>query len=375
MGFCMSLRSALCAALLAVIALLRPAPAAAERLRDLTEVSGARENQLIGYGLVTGLNGTGDDVQVPFTGQSVLALLRRLGIQADPTALRLRNVAAVAVTATLPAFARPGTRIDVTVSSLGNARSLQGGVLVQTVLKGADQQPYAVAQGPLLVGGFQAGGATGSSVRAGSPTAARIVSGALVERDVSPVLVEEGRITLGLRTPGFTVAQRVAVAINQVFADAARARDSGSVVITLPGGTNAENLVAFLAQIEDIEVEPVRRARVVINERTGTVVAGGDVRLAPVAVVHGTLTIVVRETPQVSQPGGIANPGARTAVVPQSEVTSTETNRPMIYLPAAATLSNVASALSTLGLTPRELSSVLDALRAAGALAAEVVIQ
>jgi flagellar P-ring protein precursor FlgI len=371
----MSLRSALCAALLAVIALLRPAPAAAERLRDLTEVSGARENQLIGYGLVTGLNGTGDDVQVPFTGQSVLALLRRLGIQADPTALRLRNVAAVAVTATLPAFARPGTRIDVTVSSLGNARSLQGGVLVQTVLKGADQQPYAVAQGPLLVGGFQAGGATGSSVRAGSPTAARIVSGALVERDVSPVLVEEGRITLGLRTPGFTVAQRVAVAINQVFADAARARDSGSVVITLPGGTNAENLVAFLAQIEDIEVEPVRRARVVINERIGTVVAGGDVRLAPVAVVHGTLTIVVRETPQVSQPGGIANPGARTAVVPQSEVTSTETNRPMIYLPAAATLSNVASALSTLGLTPRELSSVLDALRAAGALEAEVVIQ
>jgi flagellar P-ring protein precursor FlgI len=302
--------------LFAALALFAPL-AQAEHLRDLADVAGARDNQLLGYGLVTGLAGTGDDTSVPFTAQSVQALLRRLGIQVDPVQLRLRNVAAVMVTATLPPFARQGTRIDVTVSSLGNARSLSGGVLVQTILRGADQ------------------------------------------------------LRLDLRTPGFTVASRVVAAINQRFGNGtASARDGGAVTVRVPRNTDT---VEFVAQLEDLDVTPLRRARVVINERTGTIVAGGDVRLSAVAVVHGNLTITIRETPEASQPGQLST-GA-TAVLPRTEVTATDAPRSVAYIPAAPTLADVASALGRLGLSPRELASVLEALRSAGALEAELVIQ
>ena len=363
--------SALSAMLLLAAVLLRPAPASAEHLRDLADVAGARTNQLIGYGLVTGLANTGDDMTVPFTGQSVLAMLRRLGVQADPRLFRLRNVAAVMVTATIPAFARQGTRLDITVSSIGNARSISGGVLLQTVLRGADQRPYAVAQGPITVGGFMAQGLSGTTVRSGTITVGRVAEGATVEREIAANLVTDGALRLDLRSPGFTVASRIAAAINQRFgASTATARDSGAVTVRVPEGTE---MVDFVAALEDLDVTPLRRARVVINERTGTIVAGGDVRLSAVAVVHGNMTIVINEAPAVSQPGALA--AGATTVVPRSEVTANDAPPRMAYIPPAPTLSDVATALGRLGLNPRELASVLEALRGAGALEAELVIQ
>ena len=349
-----------------------PSRARAERLRDLVDVAGARDNQLVGFGIVTGLNGTGDDTTVPFAQQAMLSMLRRLGIQVDPSQVRMRNVAAVTVTATLPPFARPGTRIDVTASSIGNARSLAGGVLVQTILKGADQRAYAVAQGSLLLGGFSAKGGSGSSVQSGSTTAGRVPEGAIVEREVQTSLVNAGTLSLELRNPGFTVASRIADAVNKKFEGAASAPDGGAVTVRIPLEYN-NRTVDFVAALEDLEVTPLRRARVVIDERTGTIVAGGDVRLAPVAVVHGALTIVVKETPTVSQPGPFSK--GTTAVVPRTEIQTSEGNSNMVYVPAAPTLADVASALGTMGLSARELASVLQALRGAGALEAEVDVE
>jgi flagellar P-ring protein precursor FlgI len=373
------LKTRLVTAWLVLLALLSVAPVArAEKVRDLVDLAGARENQLVGYGLVSGLAQTGDDFSVPFAAQSIMSLLRRLGVQVDPTQLqqmRLRNVAAVVVTASLPAFAKPGTRIDVTVSSLGNARSLSGGVLVQTVLKGPDLHAYAVAQGSLLVGGYEAKGANGSYLRAGQMNAGRIAEGALVEREVPTNLVTNGTLRLELRTPGFTVAARIAEAVNaKLGSEAAKPIDGGSIDIKVPAEYSAK-LVELMAVLEDVEVIPLRRARVVINERTGTIVAGGDVRLAPVAVVHGSLTIIVKET---QTPGTVAAiPGAVVGVggTKKSDVSASEGTHALTYVPAAPTLSDVATALSQLGLSPRELTSVLQALRGAGALEAEVVVQ
>ncbi len=351
--------------------------ARAERLRDLADVAGARDNQLVGFGLVTGLAGTGDDLTVPVAQQAVLSLLRRLGVQVDPQQymmqqFRLRNVAAVTVTANLPPFAKAGTKIDVTVSSLGNARSLSGGVLLQTLLKGADQRTYAVAQGNLLVGGFEAHGATGSTIKSGTPTAGRVPEGALVEREVPTSIVADGAVRLELRTPGFSVASHIVDAVNKKFNGAANAIDGGAVAVRIPQDYGAR-VVDFVAALEEVEVAPVRRARVVINERTGTIVAGGDVRLAPVAVVHGSLTIVVKETPTTSQPNAFAQ--GTTVTTPHTDIETSEGNRSMVYVPAAPTLSEVAAALSQLGLSPREMASVLQALRGAGALEAEVLVE
>ena len=350
-------------------------PARAERLRDLVDASGARENQLVGYGIITGLSGTGDDVSAPFTAQTVLSLLRRLGVQVDPTQLRLKNVAAVIVTAQLPAFAKAGTKVDVTVSSVGNAKSLSGGTLIQTLLKGADQKTYAVAQGSVIVGGFEAKGGSGSSVAKGTTTAGRVPEGAIVEREIVATIVVGGALKLELRTPGFTVASRIAEAVNVKFPGSASALDGGSVRVKIPEAFDGK-IVELMAQLEEVEVIPVRRARVVINERTGTIVAGGDVRLSPVAVMHGSLTIVIKESPTVSQPGpSLIGGKGTTVVVPRSEIRTSEAGRAMAYVPPAPTLADVATALSTLGLSPRELAGVLQALRAAGALEAEMVVQ
>ena len=360
--------------MLALATFFLPTQAKAERLRDLVDVGGARENQLVGYGIVTGLSGTGDDVSVPFTAQTVLALLRRLGVQVDPNQLRLRNVAAVIVTAQLPAFAKQGTKLDITVSSVGNSRSLAGGTLIQTLLKGADQKTYAVAQGSVIVGGFEVKGGSGSSVSKGTTTAGRVPEGAIVEREVVANIVESGAVKLELRTPGFTVASRIAEAVNAKFAGTASALDGGAVRVRIPVGFEAR-LVELVAQLEDIEVTPVRRARVIINERTGTIVAGGDVRLSPAAVMHGSLTIVIKETPVASQPNAPFGRGGSTVVLPRTEIRTSEAGRAMAYVPTAPTLSDVATALSSLGLSPRELGGVLQALRAAGALEAEMVVQ
>lgn len=361
------------APLAALAVLLSPLEARADRVRDLADAAGARDNQLVGYGLVTGLAGTGDDVSVPFTSQSVLSMLRRLGLQADSKQVRLRNVAAVVVTAQLPPFAKPGAKIDVTVSSIGNAKSLTGGLLVQTMLRGADQKTYAVAQGSLLIGGFDVRGSSGSAAKQGTMTAGRIPEGAIVEREVPATIVHGGALRLELRTPGFTVASRIAEAVNQRFPGAATAVDGGAVKVKIPEGYEART-VELMAALEELEVTPVRRARVVVNERTGTIVAGGDVRLAPAAVVHGNLTIVVKETPVASQPLAPFGAGS-TAVLPRSDLRVDDAKRDVTYMNAAPTLADVASALGALGLSPRELSGVLQALRAANALEAELVVQ
>jgi flagellar P-ring protein precursor FlgI len=362
------------AALLLGAALISPA-ARADHLRDLAQVAGVRDNQLVGYGIVTGLAGTGDDVSAPFAQQSVLNLLRNLGTSVDAKQLQLKNVAAVVVTAIIPAFAKSGTKLDVQVSSIGNARSISAGVLIQTKLLGADQKTYAVAQGSVLTGGVSATGGSGSSVKTGSTTAGRIPEGALVEKEIPTTFVTDGTLKLSLRTPSFTVASRMAAAIDKQLGEGtASAADGGSVVVKLPDKYKAKP-VELVALLEEIEVATVRKARVVVSERTQTIVAGGDVRIAPAVVVHGGLTIVVKEAPAVSQPVAPLT-GGKTAVVPQSDVTTMETgDKTVRYVPGSATLADVATALGTLGLTPRELASVLEALRTAGALEAEVVVE
>jgi flagellar P-ring protein precursor FlgI len=359
---------------LCAVALLSAPRVSADKLRDLTDVSGARENQLLGYGIVVGLQGTGDDVTVPYAAQSLQSLLLRLGVKIDQKQVKARNVAAVVVTATLPAFAKNGTKLDITVSSIGNAKSLVGGTLLQTMLKGADQKTYAVGQGNLLVGGFDAKGSSGSAVKSGVTTSGRIAEGALVEREVDAALVTGGKLKLELRTPGFAVAARIAEAIDtKLGAGTATAPDSGAVLVNVPAAY-ANKTVALIALLEDLEVVPVRRARVVVNEKTGTIVASGDVRLSAVAIVHGALTIVVKETPTASQPGAMFGTGT-TVVVPKTEIETKEGDGKVKYLPQAPSLADVASALGTLGLPPRELAGVLQALRSAGALEAEVVVQ
>jgi flagellar P-ring protein FlgI len=353
------------------LASLAPQAAHADKLRDIAEVAGARENQLVGFGVVTGLAGTGDDSSAPIAAKSTLEMLRRLGVKIDPEQVKLKNVAAVLVTANLPAFAKQGTKLDITVSSIGNAKSLAGGTLIQSLMKGADQKTYAVGQGSLVVGGFSAKGSSGSSVKQGSLTSARIPQGALIEREVATTIVnEKGQLFLSLRTPSFTTASRTAEAIDKVFgAGTANATDGGSITVKVPAEFK-EKTVGLIAKLEEIEVTPVRKSRVVINERNGTIVAGGDVRLAPAAIVHGSLTIVVKETPKVSQP--IIGKGTK---VKESEVKADETLPEVRFMPGAASLSDVAEALGALGLSSRELGSVLSALRTAGALEAEVVVE
>jgi flagellar P-ring protein precursor FlgI len=351
-------------------------PARADHVKDLCDVVGVRDNQLVGYGVVTGLTGTGDDASAPFATQSLLALMRKLGIQAEGSSIRLRNVAAVLVTATIPPFARPGTRLDVTISSIGNARSLQGGVLVQTPLYGADGRVYAVSQGSLIVGGLEAHG-SGSSVQKNSPNAARIPDGALVERLIATTFTEKGKIVYSLRQPDFLLAQRISDAIDKEMGNkVATAVDGGAVSVTLE---NEAAAVATIARLGEIDVNAPSLARVVINERTGTVVAGGDVQLAPVAIATGGLTVLIRESPEVSQPVAPAGRGD-TKVTPRTEVVPDENGagkngNTMAYVKGAARLADVASALSSLGIPPRDLVTVLSALKSAGALRATLVVQ
>ena len=354
-------------------ALLFAAPAHADKLRDLVDVVGARDNQLVGYGVVTGLNGTGDDITVPFAAQSLRALMRRLGIQIDAKQVRLRNVAAVIVTSTIPAFVREGSRLDVTVSSMGNAKSLRGGVLVQTPLRGADRKTYAVAQGPLVVGGFSASGFSGSFVQENVTTTGRVPTGALVEREIKMTFVTKDTVTLALRSPDFGTAQRVVEALKKSLGDdSARARDAGSIEVKAPSELK-DKPVELISKLGDIDVDPVTAARVVINERTGTIVAGGDVHLSPVAIAQGGITISVAETKQVVQPNAFA--AGQTQAVQNSDVQAQEKGPALTYVKGAATLADVAQSLSTLGVSPRELASILQALKSAGALRAEIVVQ
>jgi flagellar P-ring protein FlgI len=368
------LRLAALSAFLCVAVLTICHNAGADHVRDLCDVAGARENQLVGYGVVTGLNRTGDDIMAPFAAQSLRALLRRLGVQIDNSHLMLRNVAAVVVTANIPPFAKSGSRLDVTVSAIGNARSLRGGVLVQTPLRGADRRTYAVAQGPLVVGGFSASGMNGSSISENTTNTARVPNGALVEREIPTEFVTKGEVTLSLRQPDFSTANRIAQAVDKSLGNgAARAVDGGSIVVKVPGKFK-EKPVQLIAELSDLEVDPAVSARVVINERTGTIVAGGDVKLSPAAIAQGGLTITVKEQQGVVQPNMFG--GGQTARVEQSTVETTEKVPPSLtYVAGAATLAEVAQSLSTFGVSPREMASILQALRGVGALRAEIIVQ
>jgi flagellar P-ring protein precursor FlgI len=358
----------LAAALLA--AALAPAPARAARVKDLAQVQGVRDNELFGYGLVVGLAGTGDGERVLFTSQSIAGMLGRLGIRVDPREVRARNVAAVMVTARLPAFARPGARLDVSVASLGNARSLAGGVLLVTPLSAADGQVYAVAQGSVQVGGYEAA-AAGSSVRKNTPTAGRVSGGATVERAVAPPL-GGGTVVLGLARPDFTTASRIAEAVNRTLgAGTARALDPASVEVKVPGPA-PEDAVALVARVEPIEVDADVRARVVVSERTGTVVAGERVRIRPVAVSHGGLQVSIAAQPVVAQPAPFSQ--GRTVVAEVATPAATEESRATVALPGTATVDELARALNLLGASSRDLVSILQAMKAAGALEAELEV-
>jgi flagellar P-ring protein precursor FlgI len=357
-----------------LLVLLTPGQAKADKVRDLVDVVGARENQLVGYGVVTGLNGTGDDVASPFATQSLRALLRRLGVQVDSRQIRLKNVAAVIVTANIPAFARNGSKLDIVVSSMGNAKSLRGGVLIQTPLRGANRLTYAVGQGPLVLGGFSASGGSGSSVQENITTTARIPNGALIEREIKTTFAVEGKVTLALRAPNFDTAQRICEGLNKAMGEGtARPLDGGSIEVKAPSELKNKP-VELVSKLGDIDVEPGSLARVVLNERTGTIVAGGDVRLSPVAIAQGGITISVKESKEVSQPGILSR--GTTAQVDRTDIEAAEQKPPALtYVNGAASLAEVAQALSTFGVTPRELGSILQALKAAGALRAEVIVQ
>jgi flagellar P-ring protein precursor FlgI len=344
------------------------AVAAPVRLKELVDVQGVRENALYGYGLVVGLGGTGDTERVFFTAQSISGMLGRLGIRIDPREVRVRNVAAVMVTAKLPTFARPGGKLDVNVSSVGNARSLAGGVLLLTPLTGPDGQVYALAQGPVHVGGYEVS-AAGSRQQKNQPTSGLITGGGVVERAVTPNL-EAGPVLLGLRRREVRTAQRIAEAVNKsVGEEVARAADPSAVEIKIPAAWRGK-AVGLLAQLEALEVEADQRAKVVVNERTGTVVAGERVRIREVAVAHGGLAISVSSVPLVSQPGPFSQ--GRTATARSASVDVRETGKGVIGLPATTSVEELVKALNLLGATPRDLISILQAMKAQGALDADL---
>jgi flagellar P-ring protein precursor FlgI len=364
------------AALAAVLAaLLGAAPATAVRLKDIAAIEGVRENQLTGYGLVTGLNGSGDSQQSLFTVQSVLNMLRRQGVtlNVNPRQLQVKNVASVTVNAVLPPFARQGSRIDVQVSSLGDAKSLQGGVLLLTPLFAPDGQVYAVAQGAVsLGGGFSARG-PGASAQKSHPTAAVIPMGAVVEREVPVVLGEGGRLLVALHRPDFTTADRAAASVNEALGHgAARPLDAGTIAVEL-GNVSPDQIVAAATAIEQVEVAPDRAARVVLNERTGTVIIGNEVRVMPIAIAHGSLNVTVKTDFGVSQPAPFSD--GETVVIPDTTLQVEEGARQnLVVLRGGVSLGDLVSGLNALGVTPQDLIAILQAIRSAGALNAELEV-
>ncbi|MBR1671668.1 MAG: flagellar basal body P-ring protein FlgI [Fretibacterium sp.] len=337
------------------------------RIKDIVEVEGARDNQLTGIGLVTGLPGTGDNSTMAT--QMMRNMMRNFGVTLDSRAARTRNIAVVSLTAKLPPYTRPGQNIDVSVSAIGNASSLQGGTLLQSPLRAADGKVYAVAQGSVLVGGFNAEGAAASRTK-NVPTAGRIPGGAIVERDVPMDYAAGGQMALLLRDPDFTTSQRIADAINRKFGVVASPVDAGRVVINVPGQYLAAP-TAFLANLEKLEIEPDTTARVAVNERTGTVVMGGNVRISSCAVAHGNLTVSVREDPNAVQPEAFSAGG--TAIERRSDITVDEDGASMIAMPATTTVRDLVRVLNSIGATPRDIIEILQAVNEAGALHGELV--
>jgi flagellar P-ring protein precursor FlgI len=357
--------------LIACLLLAGSLPAA--RLKDLVDIEGVRDNQIIGYGLVVGLARTGDSQQTIFTNQSLTNILERMGVSVAPTAIMVKNTAAVMVTASLPAFAQPGLHIDVTVASTGDAANLRGGILLLTSLRGADGQVYAVAQGPVVTGGFVAGRG-GASQTVNHPTVGRSPNGGTVER-AAPSIAPKSVVRLQLRESDFTTAARIVDAVNKKFASPApplaHAENSGLISIAIPPEFTSREM-EFMAELENLAVEADRPARVVINERTGTIVLGKEVRVAPVAILHGNLTVEVETVETVSQPNPLAQ--GTTEVVPQTTVGTKEEKARTVILKQGATVEELVRALSAIGSTPRDIIAILQSLRSAGALEAEVEV-
>jgi len=359
---------------LLLAAALFVAPAQAERVKDLATVQGVRNNALVGYGLVVGLDGSGDQTtQAPFTVQSLKSMLTQLGVVVPANVNpQLKNVAAVAIHAELPAFSKPGQTIDVTVASIGNSTSLRGGSLLMAPLKGADGQVYAIAQGNIIVGGLGVSGKDGSRVTVNIPSAGRIPGGASVERSVPSAFDVGGDLRLNLRTPDFTTAARMAEAINTALqSPVARALDAVTVTVQSPTDTNQR--VSFMAVLESIDVTPGDApARVIVNSRTGTVVISSKVAVLPAAVSHGSLSVTITERQQVSQPGPFSD--GDTAVVPESSIGVTQSGGQMFKFDAGVDLDQIVRAVNQIGASPGDLVAILEALRQAGALRAELVV-
>jgi len=350
------------------------ASAYAERLKDVATIHGVRSNQLIGYGLVVGLNGSGDQTtQTPFTVQTFNNMLAQFGIKVPAGGnIQLKNVAAVSIHAELPPFAKPGQTIDITVSSIGNAKSLRGGSLLMAPLKGIDGDVYAIAQGNLVVGGFDAGGADGSRITVNSPSAGRIPGGATVERPVPSGFNQGNTLTLNLNRPDFTTAKNIVDQINDLLGPGvAQALDGGSISVTAP--LDPSQRVDYLSILENLEVEVGQAvAKVIINSRTGTIVIGQNVRVQPAAVTHGSLTVTISEDPQVSQPEPFSD--GQTVVVPNSKVKADQEAKPMFKFGPGTTLDEIVRAVNQVGAAPSDLMAILEALKQAGALQADLIV-
>lgn len=344
------------------------------RLKDIARVTSVRGNQLFGYGLVIGLAGTGDGQQTAFTTQTLVNALRELGINPESANIRVKNIAAVMVTAELPAFSRPGDRIDVTVSSVGDAKSLQGGTLLLTPLQGADGEVYAVGQGPVSIGGYASqGGGGGASATKSHPTAGLVPNGAYVERETPTQLTDGNSILVTLFQPDFTTASRVARAVNRELTDVrAAAVDAGTIKVSA-ADIGTYTAVDVIAELENVRITPDNRARIVINERTGTVVLGGDVRVMPGAVAHGALQVEVRPVTTVVQPPPLSN--GQTVVLPGEDLTVGEPGGSLASVGGGATIQDVIASLNALGAKPTDMIAILEAMQAAGLLLADLEIQ
>jgi flagellar P-ring protein precursor FlgI len=354
---------------------LTAVPAHAARIKDLAAIEGVRENQLMGYGLVIGLTGTGDDItKSVFTRQAIINMTKRMGLSLNSDVYRqmkTKNIAAVMVTAQLPPFTRPGSVIDIQVSSIGDASSLSGGTLLMAPLKGPDGNTYAVAQGPLAVGGISFGGKSAKAQK-NFTTSGRVTGGAIVERAVDYALPPSGDVVYQLRDTDFTTAARMVDAINHRFgAETARSIDSGTVKVAKPQHFQGD-MVTFIADLEGIDVAPDGPARIVVNERTGTIVMGQDVRIATVAVSHGNLNLIITESAQVSQPNPLAQ--GTTTQTPATAIKTAEDAGNLVVLPMGVSLGDIARALNAIGATPRDLIAIFQAIKAAGALQGELVI-
>jgi flagellar P-ring protein precursor FlgI len=360
-------------AIVAAVLLAVTAELHAARIKDIAGFRGVRSNQLVGYGLVVGLAGSGDSDSTIFTVQSISSMLEKMGVTVKPEEIKVKNVAAVMVTAELPPFARMGSRLDALVNSIGDSKALQGGTLLMTPLKGADGQVYAVGQGPVSTGGFTVGANSGDKVQKNFTTVGRIVQGAVVEKEIPFNLNQKDTLTLALHQPDFTTATRMAEAINAgLLENAAFPQDSGTVQIAVPP-KYLGNIAQLIASVEVLSVTPDNISRVVINERTGTVIMGESVRISTVAIAHGNLSVEIKTSFNVSQPMPFSGTG-RTAVTPDTETSVKEGRAPIYVVPSGVSIGEVVKALNALGVSPRDLISIFQALKAAGALQADLEI-